>query len=73
MQSSQAPSCYIIYTENVLANIIISVLLPCPHFVLFLLEVIYFVNDPNKIPELYKCLKEVHSPLFNNSTLENLF
>lgn len=49
MQSSQAPSRHIIYTQNVLANIIISVLLPCPHFVLFLLDVICFVNDPNKM------------------------
>lgn len=49
MQSSQAPSRHIIYRQNVLANIIISVLLPYSHFVLFLLDAIYFVNDLNKM------------------------
>lgn len=42
-------SCDIIYIPYMLANIIISVLLPFPHFVLFLLHVVHFVNDPNKM------------------------
>lgn len=35
--------------QYMLANIITSILLPFPHFVLFLLVVICFVSDPNKM------------------------
>lgn len=37
--------CHIIDTQYMLANIIPSILLPFPQFVLFLLDVIYFVSD----------------------------